>query len=358
MVRERDAARQARRTSAISKLTASRDAGVAAAGAETAAAPVAPAKPAAPAIAAKPVETAKPVEAKTTEPAKPAEPSKDDDAETKRGLAQIEHARKRFLDERSAKEEEISRREARIAQRENEITGKASSIEELKKLDLATLLDRLGLDDAALTRLSRESYHRTAEGQKNPASKAAVDEVRNHARASTLEQQVAELRRELAETKESATAAQKLVFQREYANEWVDGALKAVPTDKPTLFGLLQTKNPREARNKLLALGGELEKSAGGDAPPTATEVLAEYEKRRRDELEAQGIDVERLLTPAEAAKVVAAAPVVKPTGRTLAVSETQITRADTVPQTKEERRANAIAKLRIRQRQTADEVS
>jgi len=356
LLRDRDEARKARRATAISKIHASH-AAAAEAPVEEAPEPIAPAKPtlapAKPTEAPKLVAEVKPTDAKPVESGKT--DSAADDAATQRGLAQIERARKNFLDERSAKEEELSRREARIAARENDVTGKVSSIEELKKLPLSTMLDRLGLDDTALVQLSRESYYRTSEGQKNPSAKQAVEEVRQRSSMSTLEQRVEALTRELAETKESAIAAQRLVFQREHANEWVEGALKAVPADKPSLFALLQAKNPREARNKLLAIGGELEKSGGGEAP-NAAEVFAEYEKRQRELLESQGIDVERLLVPAAPAKAAAPAPAVKP-ARTLAPGSTQIVRPESVPTTREERRTNAVAKIRMRQRQTADEV-
>jgi hypothetical protein len=346
MNRERDAARQSRRASAVAKINAARTAEVT---------PVeAPAVTEAP----KAVTEAKPpapVEAKQPDPPKPAEAPAADDEATKRGLLQIEHARKRFQEEQASVKAELEVQRAEIARLRQEAQGKVSSIEELKKLDLSALLDKLGYDDAALTRLSRESYYRTAEGQKNPAAKQAVDEVRTRTTISAVEEQMAELRKELAEAKEAAKAAKEMIFQREYANEWLDGALKEVPADKPTFISKLTAKNPRGARAALLAIGGELEQAHG--AAPTAAEVIAEYEKRQRDYLESQGFDVESLLTPPAPKPAPAPAPAPKP-ARTLEVGATQITRPETVPQTREERRANALAKLRMQQRQTADRVS
>lgn len=353
--RARDEARQSRRASAVAKINASH----AAEASSEQAAPIAPSAPApkpAP-VAAKPTEAPKPVEDKPAELVKPADTAADE-AAAQRGLAQIEQARKRFLDERSAAQAELEVQRAEIARLRQEAQGKVTSIDEMKKLDLPTLLDKLGLDDARLAQLSRESYYRTTEGQKNPSAKQAVEEIRQRSSVSTMEQQIAELRRELAETKESAAAAQKLVFQREYANEWTEGALKEVPADKPTHFAKLYAKDPRSAKQQLLIIGGEIEKETGAAPAPSA--VLAEYEKRERAFLESRGYDPDLVLAPppvASATATTTTTTMAKPTRTLDAGATTQITRADALPTTREERRSNAIAKIRMRQRSTADQV-
>jgi hypothetical protein len=359
MIRNRDAARQARRSSAMAKIQASHAADEASPQVVSSAAPATVVEPPkqTPAPAPKPADVAKPIEAKPAEPAKVADPSPAEDAATQRGLAQVEHQRKRFLDEQAAWKAEVSVREAEIARLRQEAQGKVSSIEELKKLDEAELLDKLGYDDQRLARLSRESYFRTAEGQKKPEAKQAVDEYRQRSTVSAMEQKYEELAKQNADLAAKLEATQKLIFQREYANEWVDGAVKEIPADKPTLFSKLLAKNPKGARTELLAIGGELEKQSNGVAP-TAAEVLAEYEKRQRAFLESRGFDVDEMLTPKAAAPAPAAAAA-KPAARTLDVGgSTQITRADALPKTREERRNIALAKLRMRQRQTADQVS
>lgn len=350
MLRNREAMRQSRRAGAVAKLQAAH------AEAPPTEAAVEPSK-AVIAETVKPIDPAKPAAVTVADTIKPAETSAAEDEATKRGLAQIEHARKRFLDEQNAWKAQQAVHEAEVARLRQEAQGKVSSIDELKKLDIPTLLDKLALDDTRHAQLSRESYFRTAEGQKNPAAKQAVDDVRQRTSVATMEERYSTLEKSNAELKAELEATRKLIFQREYANEWVDGAVKELPADKPTLFAKLLAKNPKGARATLLSLAGELEKT-GGDAAPTSAEVLAEYEKRQRAFLEAQGFDVDTLLAVKPAVPTVSAAPAAKPATRTLNVNATQITRSDALPKTREERRNDALAKLRMRQRQTADQVS
>jgi hypothetical protein len=340
MVANRGAARAERRAVAIANLQRSgATVGTAAAAEapkqETAAAETKPAKPAEP--------------PKATEPAPEAK-----DPAAERGLAQIEQAKKRWLDERASKEEEMSRREARVAQRELAAEEKLSSAVDPETFDVDAWLDRAKLTDGQLALLSRSSYYRTAEGQKKPEAKQAVDDYRQRTSMASIEERFADLEKSFDERveKRAQEIAWKVHQQASYANEWTDGALKEVPTDKPSFFAKLHAKDPRDARRALQAIGGELEKSSG--STPSAAEVLAEFEKRQRSYLESVGLDPDVVLSPPKPAPP-APAPTPKPT-RTLDVAAATITRPENAPKTRDEKRATAIANLRARQRATADQ--
>lgn len=301
--------------------------------------PPAPAKPAEakPAPIAPSVPEAKPV---------PAE----EDAATQRGLAQVDRARKKFLDDQNASKAELEVQRAEVARLRAAAEGKVGSIDELKKLGPTDLLDRLDhLTDEDYEALSRAAYARTKVGKADPRAAAAVKDAERSLGGRVVDAKLAAM-----ETKHAAEIAElRGEFTRRdqaaFAGRWVDEAVKAIPADKPTFLSKLHANEPDTARRELLTIGGELEKANDGE-PPTQAEVIAEFEKRKRATLKSMGLDADALLTPSPAP---AAA---KPQPRTLNPANVNITRPGNVPTTRAERSANAQAKLRMRGRQTANE--
>ncbi|HEX4355659.1 MAG TPA: hypothetical protein VHZ95_22185 [Polyangiales bacterium] len=311
----------------------------------------------APAAAPKPTEPA----AKTPEPAAPAKladakpethvaPEPTDakhDPATDRGLRAVEQARKKFLDEQNAWKAEQEVQRAETARLRAEAQGKVSSVEELKKLKASEILDRLALDDDGYDAMSRHAYARTKQGKADPRAAAAVADAERSQASRGQAETIAELQAKIDKLEQGYQGEFKRRDQQTFAEHWVGEAVKSVPTDKPTLIGKLMAKSPDAGRAQLLAIGAELERANDGEQP-THSEVIAEFEKRRRAALEEQGVDVDALLAPAKAPTA--------PAPRTLDVTATKITRNENAPQTREERRAVAQANLRARQRQTADQ--
>lgn len=347
MIRNRDAARAARRASAVAKINAAHAQEIPV----VEAAPEAP-KPGVATLA----DAAKPVEVKPAESAKPVEmpatPVEDETA-TKRGLAQIEHARKRFLDEQNAAKAELEVQRAEIARLRKEAEGRVASREELKKLSPTELLDALDHwteDDHDI--LSRAAYARTKAGKTDPRAQAAAQEASRAQSSRVAQAEVAQLKETIEELRAELRGEFTKRDQMSFAERWVGEAIKSIPTDKPTFIAKLHANEPDTARRELILIGAELEKANDGE-PPTQAEVLAEFENRKRAQLKALGLDADALLAPKPTAPATT-----KPAARTLDVGATQITRPENAPQSREERRVNALAKLRMRQRQTADQVS
>lgn len=235
--------------------------------------------------------------------AKPIEPKQDElDDKTKRGLAAIEKQAKKFRDEQATERASLALERAELARLKAEITGKASSIDELKKLKPTDVLDKLGLDDDGLDLVARAAYARTTKGKADPRAAAAVAEAERTRASSSHESTIADLQKQIEDLKGEFTRRDQFAETRQYVTKWQDDAVKSIPVDKPTLIGKLHEKTPEKARQILLAIGQHIEKANDGETP-THAEVIAEYEKLRREELEEQGVDVDALLKPTVAPK-------------------------------------------------------
>ena len=304
-------------------------------------------KAAATAPQAAPVE--KPAEAKPLETPKQAEPEKPD-AATERGLKQIEQARKKFLDEQAAHKAELEVQRAEVARLRKEAEGKVTSKEELRKLSPTELLEALehfGEDDFDI--LSRSAYARTKAGKTDPRAQAAAQEAARTQGSRSKEAQLEAHIKTLEEKIEKLGGEFTRRDQASFAERWVGEAVKAIPVDKPTFLSKLYANEPDTARRELLAIGAELEKANDGEAP-TQAEVIEEFEKRERARLKSRGIDADALLAPPKPAP---AEP--KTATRTLNPSMANVTRPETAPKTREERRALAIANLRAASRASTD---
>ena len=300
----------------------------------------------APKAAAAPAPVA-PAPEKTAE----ASPEKPDPA-TDRGLRAIEQARKKFLEEQTSAKAQREIEIAEIARLRKEAEGKASSIDELRKLSPTDLLDRLDhLNDDDFDIISRAAYARTKAGKADPRAQAAAQEATRAQSGRAAAGKVAELEAKIEEMRAELRGEFTKRDHATFAERWVGEAVKAIPGDKKTFLGELYKNEPDTARRELLAIGGELEKANDGEAP-TQAEVLAEFEKRKGAQLKALGFDPATLLAPPTAA----APPAKAAATRTLDVTASSMTRAEDAPKTREEKRATAIAKLRARQRATADQ--
>lgn len=306
---------------------------------------------AAPAAPSKPAEAAPPAPAAADKPATPAEP----DPATERGLRQVEAARKKWLEERAAHQAELDVQRAEIARLRKEAEGKVTSREDLRKLRGAELLDVLDhLDEDDYDILSREAYARTKAGQTDPRAQAAAQEARRAQGGRAAQAELERVKAELEELRAELRGEFTRRDQASFAQRWVGEAVKAIPSDKPTFLSKLHANEPDTAARELLTIGAELEKANDGEAP-THAEVIAEFEKRKRASLKAMGLDPDALLAPPAAAPATQGAPA-KPAGRTLDPSASTVTRPESMPKTRDERRDRALAKIRDRQRTTADQ--
>lgn len=273
------------------------------------AAPVAPTEPAAAPVAPA-VEPAKAPEAEPAkvEPDAPkAEPVTEDkpDPQTTKALAAIDKQAKKFRDEQAAAKAEIALERAELARLKAEVTGKSSSFEELQALarrNPIAALEKLGIEsEDDWEAVGRGVFPRTKTGKTDPRTKAAADQtVRERELSAKLDAQD----KAITELREQFSTRDRQAQTQAFITRYLDDAVKSIPTE-PTLIGKLHAKAPDKARQALLEIGARLEKANDGEAPPHA-EVIAEYERARRAELEDQGVDVDALLKPAAKAAPVA----------------------------------------------------
>lgn len=298
----------------------------AAAAAGTSVEPAAETPASAAAAAEKPTPAALPAEpAKASDkPAaeKPADKPADEpvDDKTAKGIAAIDRRAAKFREEQAAAKAEIELERAELARMRAEVSGKASSFEELQKLakrDPIAALAKLGIDsEDDWENVGRGAYPRTKAGKADPRAQPAVAQT---ARERELADKLAEVDQKLAKIDETMRQRDAQSQSQKFVSDYLDSAVKAIPADKPTLIAKLLAKSPEKARQALLQTGVRMERDAMAaegatkydpSFTPSHAEVIAEYEKGRRAELEEQGVDVDALLAPPKPA---APAPAQKP---------------------------------------------
>ncbi len=267
------------------------------------------------------------VEAKPDEPEpKVEEPKADDkpkadekpdepDPQTAKALAAIDKQAKKFRDEQAAAkrafDQEVAETRSELARMKAELQQTASSFDELKKhakRDPVGVLRKLGIEtEDDWERVGRGAFPHTRAGKTDPR---AIEVAARHDKDAAHDSEIAELRKTVSDLTDEIKTYKSTVESRSYVESWQAEAVKAIPKDKPTLIARLHEKSPAKAQKALLAIGAELERANDGETPSHA-EVIAEFEKRERAELEDRGVDVDALLRPAPAAPA-------KPTPKTL----------------------------------------
>jgi hypothetical protein len=250
--------------------------------------------------AKEPVADEPKVEAKTEEPK-----VEEHDAKTKKALEAIDKQAKKFRDEQVAAkrafEQEMHEQRTELARLKQELTSKYGAAEELAKLvkrDPVAALRKLGVeseDDWEL--VGRSAFPLTKAGKADPRSAEAAQRMQKE---TGRDSEIAELRQKYDALMEQMTTREKQAEAQTFVEKWIGEALKAVPADKPTLISRLVAKSPERAKQALLAIGHELEQQNDGETPSHA-DVIAEYERREREELELRGVDVDALLRPSAA---------------------------------------------------------
>lgn len=262
----------------------------------------APEAPKAPELEAKPdpkVDPEKPDEVE----AKPEAKSDDEpDPKTAKALAAIDKQAKRFREEQAVAkrefEQEMAQQRADFARERSEFQAQRKSIEDLRaraKRDPIGHLREMGLEtEDEWETVGRGAFPHTKAGKSDPRSAAvaaqSLKEREILERVAAAEARAEAIEKSLTETQQRAEA-------KRHVDEWTSGAVKAIPTT-PTLIGKLHAKSPEKAKQVLLDIGARLERENDGETPSHA-DVIAEYERARRAELEETGVDVDALLKPA-----------------------------------------------------------
>lgn len=238
------------------------------------------------------------VEAKEDEAEEPA------DAETARRLKSVQKAelrsKERLERDKKAAHDELNARVAKIESEWRPRIEKAEAFERHAsrvRSHTVDVLRALGMPEDDFEHAARQLYaHSKAAGlspEHKAAAQAAAREREVAMTAETAVKRVSELEESLkkkeAEAAARATAAHYL------------GTVETAIGDKSPLAARAFKKNPAAVRQRLGVIAGELIGDDGKYATPA--KVLAEYERRRRAELEDDGVDVAALLKTAAPAK-------------------------------------------------------
>ncbi len=277
------------------------------------------------------------------------------DEKTAKGLAAIDRRAKQFREEQAAERAKLEIDRAELARLKAEIDGRGGSIDELRrraKLDPVTVLAELGIEsEDEWEAVGRGAYPRTKAGKTDPRAQPAVAQT---ARERQLAQELADLKKTTSELAESMRTRDAQAQAQAFVSSYLDSAVKAIPA-APTLIGKLHAKSPEKARQALLELGRTMERqamAADGTAKydpaytPSHAELIAQYEKNRRAELEEQGVDVDALLAVAPAKPAPAPAETKKPAA-TLDPTSTTGTRPVNDKPTRAEKLAAVTAGLK-----------
>lgn len=229
------------------------------------------------------------------EPAVAAKP----DPERDRRLAAIQKAQKRAREESIARDRDY---EARVKQFEAEWSPKVAAYQEFESLkarikyDAPSVLKALGLTEDDFERHAHQVYLNSKKAAEDPKNRASAEQLawqrEQQARLDAIEKENRELKASLQQ-REAAAAA------KVYADQYMSKVEKAVSDETP-LVKTMFAKAPEKARQRLGQLAYDL--AAETDEEPTPADVVREFEKIRRAELEELGIEVPKAAPKAKAA--------------------------------------------------------
>jgi len=196
--------------------------------------------------------------------------------------AEIEQERHAFRRERDAFDREVT--EARTAiQKFQELQGRA-------RYDAIGVLRALGLSDDDIGPAARQLWAHSKEGPNDPKNRELAARMMKE---REQEDRVTRLERELREEREQRTKERTDKEQQASVDAYLTSIEKSASDDHP-LFRRLVEKSPKKARLKLAETAYAL--AQRDDEQPDAEDVLAEFEKIERAELEERGIDVAAIL--------------------------------------------------------------
>lgn len=193
--------------------------------------------------------------------------------------------------ERARTEREEVGREREALRREREELAEWKRAKASAKLDPAGYLRAAGLTEDDFEPAAKQIYALTREAAKDPKNREAVE---RSMRERELQLEVEKLRQRLDKQDEGRQHQEREERERAEAVRYMTGVQKAA---KPgTLAAHYLSKGGGAAERTMQILAGITAELAEDDELPLPSEVLAEYERRRRAELEDDGVDVDAIL--------------------------------------------------------------
>lgn len=212
------------------------------------------------------------------------------------------------------------------------------------KTDPGGVLELLGVPAERYEDLANYFYARSEKGKADPRYKDVSERAM---RERETRDGIEELRAELTALKTQAAEREARIEAERVAERHMTGVFKSARSTKDApLLARLFAKDAEKAERKLASIALELANESG--ELPDAEDIITTYEKRRRAELEDDGVDVDAMLKTAPP-KPQSKTAGEKPTARTLnnePSTSTQVRRSDLSEQEEREQILAEIAKM------------
>lgn len=207
---------------------------------------------------------------------------------------QEQHLRRQIAEERAKLQQEIAAERAQWQAKLDAAAEREKKLANLRQDPIATL-QALGLSEADFDPLGRLIYAASPAGKKDPSTAAAAAAELARAGQSREVLSTVEKLQQKIDALEGRIATQTQQQQQQAALDKYLGQVTKAVSDSTPLARAAMNKNPERTRALFAAIADDLYQQSGPsddlrDAP-TPSEVIAEYERRRAEELEELGID-------------------------------------------------------------------
>jgi len=217
------------------------------------------------------------------EPAKP-------DPELERRAAQLRKQETRLRAKIESERTKLDRERADLASDKAEVE-KFKTLRQRAKFDPTGVLRALGLSDDDLEPAARHIYAQTKEAAKDPKNRDAADRLM---RERELQHRIDEQQKRLDERDERDKQAAAQQAEQQAAVKYITGVSRAA---KPgTLAAHFLSKGGTTADKAMMRFAQIARDLSEDGYYPDQADVLDEYERQRREELEEADVDVAALL--------------------------------------------------------------
>lgn len=220
------------------------------------------------------------------------------DAETEKRLAKVQDAEKRSREKLAAEKQQLEATKAEIEKAREELkaareeVAQFAKLKERAKLDPAAALKALGVED--LEYAAKQAYAQSKAKADDPANREAAA---RQLRERELADEVAELKKWRAEREQREKQQAEQATVQKQAEEYMSGVMKAAASNP--LAKHFIDKAPQKVDRQLRQIAYDLAREL--DDVPDAEDVIARFEKIRREEAAEYGLDIDKLISPATA---------------------------------------------------------
>jgi hypothetical protein len=275
------------------------------------------------------------------------EPEPELDKATQKRIAAVQRAEKASKQALAAERQKMAAERAEWEEQTRETRQKIGAFEKMLgalRTNPIGVLQALGVTEDRFEDMSKLLYAHSPRGKADPRARELAE---SGLKDREYRDELTTLRTEIKELKQSREKEQaEAAAERELNTRMGKITKTAKASTEAPLFAKFYAKSPEKAESQLLTITYELARKTGEFPDPE--DVIAAFEKKRREDLEDLGIDVSAMLTsktPIQPKQKDKAAAEQRP-AQTL--SNDQGTSSQVQPElTEEEERAKIVADLR-----------